>query len=736
MPKRRSLLAVFVIGFLLAAAAPAPAASGIAPGAPGAAAHWTPADKDGYGTATATESKVWHTLRDGELTEVYYPNLGTPSVRDLQFIVSDGATFAERETDATTHVTQLADSKSLTYRQVNTAKSGAYRITKTYTEDPARNTLLVRVRFESLTGRKLNLYVLYDPSLSNDGSDDSSTTSGSTLVASSDGETPSASALAASPAFTSTSNGYLDTSDGWTDLRNDFRMDWHYASAPNGNVVQTAQTPLDGRKKSQEMTLALGFGGSAAEASSASSASLSVGFAAASSAYADGWHGYLSGLASEPASAGGYGPTYDVSVMTLAAHEDKTYRGGYIASPTMPWAWGTGLENPSGAYHLVWARDLYEIATALLAAGDRAGADRALDYLFDRQQKPDGSFPQNSTVDGTPHWGNLQLDEVADPIILAWQLGRTDGMTYAHVKKAADFIVDYPGAPLTPQERWENQSGYSPATIGAEIAGLICAADIARRNGDTASATRYESTADDWQKRVQGWTATQNGPYSPRPYYLRLTKDGNPNAGTAYDIGDSGPTGVDQRKVVDPSFLELVRLGVKPANDPVVRNSIAVVNQQLAAGEPTGKFFWHRFNFDGYGETKDGGQWDIGFPTNPTEDWANNTTIGRNWPIFGGERGEYELAGGNASSAQNRLGQMASAANDGYMIAEQVWAPDFPPAGRPGFPLGEGTFSATPLAWSHAQFVRLAWSIQKGYPVEQPCVVATRYAAPAQGQCP
>src|SRR5215208_7507661 len=182
-------------------------------------AVWTQADKDGFGTSTTDTSKVWYTLRDGELTEVYYPDLGTPSVRDLQFIVSDGATFAERETDATTHVTQLADSKRLTYRQVNTAKSGAYRITKTYTEDPARNTLLVRVRFESLTGRKLNLYVLYDPSLSNDGSDDSGTTAGSTLLASDD---KTASALAASPAFTSTSNGYLDSSDGWTDLRNDF----------------------------------------------------------------------------------------------------------------------------------------------------------------------------------------------------------------------------------------------------------------------------------------------------------------------------------------------------------------------------------------------------------------------------------------------------------------------------------------------------------------------------------
>ena len=241
------------------------------------------------------------------------------------------------------------------------------------------------------------------------------------------------------------------------------------------------------------------------------------------------------------------------------------------------------------------------------------------------------------------------------------------------------------------------------------------------------SVRKNNSRADDWQRRVESWTATTNGPYSPDRYYLRLTKDGNPNAGTPYSIGDSGPT-VDQRKVVDPSYLELVRLGVKRFNDPAILNTVDVVDQQLAAGEPSGRFFWHRFNFDGYGEQKDGSPWDFGFPQNDTEIWSKNTTIGRNWPIFGGERGEYELLAGNSAAARTRLAHMGVAANDGQMLPEQVWAPDFPPAGQPGFPVGEGTFSATPLAWSHAQFVRLAWSIDAGRPVEQPAIVASRYA--------
>src|SRR3954451_11474386 len=558
----------------LALLIPGTAAAATAPGAPGRRALWTPADKDGFGTAHNTTSKVWHTLDDGELTEVYYPRLDTPAFRDLQFAVSDGRTFAQRETDAASHTIALTDKRSLTYRQVTSTPR--YRIAKTYVADPSRNALLIDVRFTSRTGKKLALYALADPALSNTGNDDSGTATRRALLAQ---DASAGEALIAEPGFTRTSVGYLGTSDGWSDLRTDFRMDHAYRSAPKGNVVQTGRTKLDGVRK-RHLTLALGFGPNAAAARSAARASLGRGFGRTARRYADGWHRYLHAVKPRPRSARAFATTYDVSVMTLAAHEDKTFRGGYVASPSMPWVWGQGLSDPSEAYHLVWSRDLYQIATALLAAGDRGGAVRASRYLFDRQQKPDGCFPQNSTVDGKPKWTNLQLDEVAFPIVLAWQLGRRDAATYTHVKRAVDCILAH--GPQTPQERWENQGGYSPATIAAEIAGLVTAADLARANGDAASAGAWEATADDWQSNVEGWTATSNGPYSPRPYYLRLTKDGNPNAPTAYDLGDSGPTGVDQRKVVDPSFLELVRLGVKPANDPVVRNSIAVVNQQLA----------------------------------------------------------------------------------------------------------------------------------------------------------
>src|SRR3569833_996416 len=194
----------------------------------------------------------------------------------------------------------------------------------------------------------------------------------------------------------------------------------------------------------------------------------------------------------------------------------------------MPWAWGDGTtEDPSGPYHLARARDLYQIATAQLAAGDRGAAVRALRFLFDHQQRPNGAFPQNSTVDGTPHWRKLQMDQVGFPLVLAWQLGIADARTYRrHIRPAAEVLARR--GPRSQQERWENQSGFSPATIASEAAGLVRAADIARRNGDTASAQRWLAAADRFNAGIERWTLTHTGPLSDQPYYQRVTTDGPP----------------------------------------------------------------------------------------------------------------------------------------------------------------------------------------------------------------
>ncbi|MFF5290763.1 glycoside hydrolase family 15 protein [Paractinoplanes globisporus] len=688
-------------GLMATVVAVASVAAPGAPGGPGADEQYLPADKAGLITSHSAASKVWATVqREGGLGEIYYPTIGGPSARALRFVVADRHGHAWLAAASSTVQT---DSRSLSFRQTFTGSG--WRLTASYVTDPSRDTVLADV---SLDGRGFDLFAVYDPALGNSRGGDSGRTSGAALVATDGGVS---SALVASPPIRAASSGYAGVSDGLTDLLGDGRMDWHYPSAAAGSLVQTAAL-------APRATLALGFGSAAGSAISAASSSLRRGFRMVSQDFSYGWKQYLAGLRQPPPAAD---PTlYRVSAMVLAASEDKTHPGAYVAAPASPWAFGR--DDPSGPYHLVWSRDLYQIATALLAAGDRPGATRALNFLFDSQQKPDGSFPQNSQVDGTPVWGGLQLDEVALPIVLAYQLGRTDPATWSHVRRAADFLVNFQqdgfAAPWTPQERWENQSGWSPATIAAEIAALVCAATIAEANG--ADGSHYLAVADSWRAQVKKWTLTSTGPYSTSPYFLRLTKDGNPDAATTYSIGDSGPADVDQRTVVDPSFLELVRLGIFPATDPDVTNSLKVIDAQLGVQTPNG-LYWHRASFDGYGEKADGSPWDYGLPDNSL------ITHGRAWPLLNGERGEYLLALGSRGAARTQLQTIARAAGPGHMLPEQVWDQS-PPANTANPPQpGTPTYSATPLAWTHAQYIRLAWNLQAGHILEQPAVVASRY---------
>lgn len=681
----------------------------LAPGAPGKDARWEGAGKAAVGTSNTLESKVWFTLRAGVLTEVYYPTVDVANTQVTQLVVvSRDGKRVETEADDATHRVEVLDPQALTFRQVNTAKSGAWTITKTYVTDPARPTVLVDVEFKGSGGERL--YVYHDPSLNNSGMHDSAWTNGAWLVAS---DADKASALAVTEAFYEWTNGYLGVSDGLTQLRTHGRIS-QFVRAADGNVVQVAgiSLPLNPVSKTAKFGLVLAFGREPDEAISNGQASVRKGFEAARAEYERGWHEYVRTLRRVEAR---HQAQFDMAAMVLKAHEDKTYRGAMIASLSIPWGGGASANEPVvGGYHLVWSRDLYQVATAFHALGDKASADRALDYLFRVQQKADGSFPQNSWLDGRPFWGSLQLDEVAYPLVLAYQLGRTDNETYVkHVRPAADFIVR--NGPWTPQERWEEESGYSPSTIAAEIAGLACAAEIARRNDDRASAAIYQAAADEWARMVEAWTATTNGKHGDGNYYLRLTGDGDPNDGSMLELNNGAGT-FDEREIVDAGFLELVRLGVKAPADPLVARSLSVVDKVIRVETPVGASFY-RYNHDGYGEMDDGRPWNFD---------GNYTGKGRLWALLAGERGEYELARGRRAEALGRLDAMAGFANEGRMIPEQVW--DVAASPGPDFKFGEGAGSATPLAWSMAQFIRLASSIAEGRNLAQPDIVAARYA--------
>src|SRR5206468_5987573 len=144
-------------------------------------------------------------------------------------------------------------------------------------------------------------------------------------------------------------------------------------------------------------------------------------------------------------------------------------------------------------------------------------------FLLERQQLPSGELPRNSLVNGraAPDTGGDRLDESSYPILMALQSGLDhDAALYRdHIRKAADFVVAH--GPSFGVERWEEQSGFSPSTIAAEIAGLVAGAEIAHRNGDDARSRLYRATADHFARSIKGWAITTSGPYGPR-YFLRL----------------------------------------------------------------------------------------------------------------------------------------------------------------------------------------------------------------------
>ena len=662
-------------------------------------AHWPTAAKNGFGTANTTASRIWFTLAGGVLTEVFYPTLDMPNVQQLQFIVVS-ENGVETESAHMDHRLEVLNPRALSFRQVNTSRNGDYTISKNYTVDPGRATLLIKVTFSSRHSTSCRLYLYYDPSLNNSGRHDTAWSDRRVLFAA---EGDRVSALISSTGLEEATNGFLGINDGLTQLKQSGEIVNQYSRAIAGNVVQVARI-----RQPRAFTIALSFGKSASEALGLAQSSLAAGFVDVQRDYEAGWDSYLGSLEQvEPE----YQEQFNMAAMVLKALEDKTYRGAMSASPSTPWGGGPNANEATvSGYHAVWPRDLYQVATAFLAMGDRASANRALDYLFRVQQRSDGSFPQNSWVDGRPIGQGLQLDQVAFPILLAQQLGRGNRATWRkHIKPAADFIVGR--GPATEQERWEEESGFSPASLAAQIAALVCAASIAEQNGDRISARLYLHKADEWEQNFERWTVTASGPHDREKYYLRITATGDPDAGSKIEINSGGGT-YDEREIVDAGFLELVRLGIRSPHDTLIENSLTIVDKLIKIETPKGPA-WYRYNHDAYGERPNGGPYD------------GQNGAGRLWVLLTGERGQYELARGNRELAQKYLEAMMAFANDGLMLPEQIW--DMESSPRPELRFGRGTGSATPLAWSMAQFIRLAINLQKGRNTETPEVVVARY---------
>jgi glucan 1,4-alpha-glucosidase len=736
-----------------------------APGGPGALSYFDLARKDCLGTARNTTSKVWFTLANGVLSDVYYPTIDNTNVNTLQYVVTDGSSFTDLQTRDTTYTVQPLGSSGLDCAVTTTAKSGKYRIITDYLTDSARNTVVMQVHFEPLVGdlSTYKLYVRYDPTIngnggggSGDGGGDTGTIDTSTghnvpmafdtvtrsNAANRGYAVPVYSALDASSPFMQVSNGFVGTaSDGLVQLDASHSLTTTYTQANDGNLVQTAQADIS---HGGQLTLALGFGTKQADAVSSAEGSLSAQFSQLIKSYEAGWAAYDAGLIAPPSHFSGVSGSqwhqlvaeYYLSANVVKSSEDKTFLGAIVASLASPWGQAVSAGDPNntyfGSYREVFARDLYEAWTGLVLDGDLVTARNAVKFLFNNQQQADGSMPRNSLLNGkpAPDTFNTQLDEVSYPIIMAYQLGMTDaGLYQNHIKLAANFVISH--GPSFGPERWEEQGGYSPSTISAEIAGLVAAADIANVNGDTQSAHVWLGVADDWQRSIEGWTVTTTGSLASHPYFIRLSKTGDPNAAISYNLGNGGPT-LDQRTVIDAGFLELVRLGLKAANDTAVTESLPVVDATIKTNTPSGPG-WHRYNGDGYGDGASDGH-----------PWApSGKGTGHPWPLLTEERGEYSLDSGDVSTAVSLLATMQNFASGVGLIPEQDWElPNLAPSpygtdptvASIGFQDGHPAGSAAPLTWSAGVYVRLLRDIVANKLLEQPADTYSRYVAHQQGQ--
>ena len=454
------------------------------PGAPGIAARWTSSAKSGVGTALTPACRVWFTVSHGILNEVYYPRVDKACTRDMGLLVigRDGA-FSEEKRHAVSQVEPLEDGVPA-YSLANTARDGSYRVEKRIAVDPERPTVLQETIFVPLIGavEDYRVYSLLAPHLVNAGMGNTAWCGDykgvPMLFASGSGGTSLA--LASSAPWGARSVGYVGVSDGWQQLSRNGRLDPQYLRAENGNVALTGEIGFSAQNGGKTL-LALAFGPSPEEAGYNALASLQAGFEPAAEAYTRGWHGWQKGLLQLDRKDKAGPNAYRVSTAVLAAHRPLGFPGPAVASLSIPWGFSKGDED-LGGYHLVWPRDLVETAGGFLAAGAAEDALAILSYLRTIQEA-DGHWPQNAWLDGTAYWGGIQMDETALPILLADALYRAGHLSQAALEGYAEMILKATSfllrnGPVTGQDRWEEDAGYTPFTLAAEIA-----ADRGQRDG-------------------------------------------------------------------------------------------------------------------------------------------------------------------------------------------------------------------------------------------------------------
>lgn len=663
-------------------------------GAPGIDPSWAPALKQAVGTSyekSGAKSPVWFTVSEGILSEVFYPQIDQAQIGDLQILVTDGKKFfSEQKQDCDIQVEYLNDEATVQIQSHH--RGGAYEILQKIVTDPNRPAVRIQTFFRAKKP-SLRTYVLFKPAIHNQGTDNTGYVSKGMLFATRENKTFAA--LAVSTGFSKTGVGYVGHSDGWQDLSKNHRLTEVSQKAGPGNIALTGELPLS-TDNEIEFDLSLAFGASEKDAELNAQKSLQSDFNTLQIQYEQGWKNYLNRL--EKNNPGSFFETNSLarrSALVIKMHEDKRNRGAIIASmskPGIPGGDRAGKDN-KGGYHLIWPRDLYHAAMGLLAAGDSETPIAVLNHLMARQNA-DGSWPQNYWVDGTPYWTSVQMDEVSFPILLASKIlskkSRAIRSLYTPmIEKAANYIAK--NGPVTAQDRWEENSGYVPSTIAAEIAALRAASTW------TGNPT-YAQKAENWSAQLEKWMvvpmAQAGGPLLingnlAKNYYLRVSPGGNPSQLEKINISN-GVGEANASEILDGGFLELVRLGVRKTSDPYIQWTLnAYENPANQVALPEGPATaYRRYNRDGYG--------------------ANH--VGGFWPLLAGERGHYAVAAHDFKRAKAQLHLMENSALESGMIPEQTVS------ASSGAALGV----ACPLVWAHAELLLLQRSLEEGHVFDSP----------------
>jgi glucoamylase len=697
-----------------------------APGWPGIEPRWTSSTKCAVGAPCVDGSQIWFTASHGILNEIYYPELDTACTRDLGFIVTDDHGFFSEEKRHTTHGVEWAAPGIPAYRLFNRCPAERFSIEKRICASPTFDAVLQQVAFTPHHGalEAHRLTVLLSAHLGNYGSGNTAWRGdykGTPMLFAQRNELSLA--LASTAPWLAQTVGFAGPEDPWHDLRDNGRLTREFDRAENGNVVLAAT--IDLAACAGRFTLAVAFGPDPMTAALHARMALIDPYEINEARYIAPWQAFQRGLSPLDEVASASEPhLYRTSTAVLKSHASMRCDGGIIASLSVPWGSSKG-DGDLGGYHLVWPRDMVSSAGALLAAGAHEEVLASLRYLV-ATQDADGHWGQNFWLNGAPYWTGVQLDETAFPILLA-DLARRDGLLDADhlarvwpmVQRAAAFLVQH--GPVTQQDRWEEEAGFSPFTLGATIAALLAAADMADLHGDARGATYLRETADDWNERIEEWTYVEDGPLAERVgvagYYVRIgtpvATDGAPPPRGELMINNrvAGEAVHSASAIVATDALALVRFGLRDAHDRRIRDTVTVIDAVLRTDTNTGPV-WHRYNEDGYGEQADGGPFD-------------GVGIGRGWPLLAGERAHYELLAGDVEGAERLAAVMRSQAGPGGMLPEQVWdAADIPELELFN---GRHTGSAMPLAWAHAEYVKLLRSLRDGTVFDRPPQTVARY---------